>query len=823
MNEETQEVFEEHPYEEMIMQRGGKVHLLVSQEKVSPSRVAFLEKVIVTILLGLVFLLPIFFLPIDGVLSGFSKNILLSAIIIPTFILTLLLWIIKEILVFPKSPLFATLFFLVIIYSFSSLLSGSFSNSFFGTGGEITTSFELLLLSLLFFLFSVFFRTKERIFHALAALFASAILVFFFQIFHLIFPNAVFAGILSVKTANLIGQWNDFGIFSAIIAILALLAIEAVPSINKAARGLLYFFLILALFFHSIVSYSHSWAILGVTAFSISVFVFFRQTKNILAGDVPPVKKWLVSPSFVVAVLSLLFIFIGPFVNNKLFGFLNIPSVQDVRPSFAGTYQVTRGFFLDNKQQSFFGVGPNRFFIPWQKYRPVEVNYTPWWGVDFNEGIGTIPSAAVSSGVLGFFGWVSFLFLFFFGGLRAMQKKFEEMGTLMQYVASATFAAASYCWIVIFLNTVGVVPFALAFIFSGLFLGALSASGLPQVREYKYLKNPKAGFFIAVVSLLLMGSCIAFGYHLTKRAHSFFVYRGAVLAAAGGNFENAKTGFEKAILLSPNDAYYRSLSVLNSYHVQQLILRKDLTPDQLREQFGISFRASVENARKSIQFDGANYQNWLTLGNAYSLLVPLGIENVSADAYTQTKDSYEEAAKRNPLNPQIPYTFANLALLKTERDDAIIYAKKALDLKNDYADALMLVSQIEDSRGHPYEALAAMEKASAFNFSDPSVLFQLGYLRYKNGNYEEAVSALEKATEMAPDYANAKYFLGLSYFEFGRAEDALKEFTDIERLNPDRNDITQIINNLQNGYAPLSSSMPVSPESASTTDKEKER
>jgi tetratricopeptide (TPR) repeat protein len=785
---------------------------------------AFLEKTIVAVLLGLVFLLPIFFLPIAGVLPGFFKNILLSAIIIPTLVLTLLLWIKKEILVLPKSPLFATLFFLVIIYSFSSLISGSFSNSFFGTGGEITTSYELLLLSLLFFLFSIFFRTKERIFHALAALFASALLVFFFQIFHFIFPNlAVFAGILPLKTANLIGQWNDFGIFSAIIAILSLLAIEALPSINKVIRGLLYFFLVLALFFYSMVSYSHSWAILGVTVFSISVFVFFFQAKNIPTGDVSAVKKWLVSPSFAVALFSLLFVFIGPSVNNKLFGFLNIPPGQDVRPSFAGTYQVTRGFFLNNKKQSFFGVGPNRFFIPWQKYRTPEVNYTPWWGVDFNEGVGTIPSTAVSSGVLGFFGWVSFLFLFFFGGLRAMQKKFEEIGTFMQYVVSATFASASYCWIVIFLNTVGVVPFAFAFILSGLFLGALSASGLPQVRDYNYLQNPKAGFFIAVVLLLLVGSFIAFGYHITERARAFFVYHGAVLAAEGGNFEDAEAGFEKATLLSPNDAYYRSLSILNSYHTQQLILRKDLTPDQLREQFGTSFRASVENARKSIQIDGANYQNWLTFGNAYSLLVPLGIENVSGDAYTQAKSAYEEAAKRNPFNPQIPYILAKLALSKTEPDEGITYAKKALDLKNDYADALLLVSQIEDSSGHSYEALAIMEKASAFNFSVPSVLFQLGYLRYKNGNYEEAASALEKATEMAPDYANAKYFLGLSYFEFGRTQDALKEFIDIERLNPDRADITQIINNLQNGYAPLSSSTLTSPESASTTGKEKER
>jgi tetratricopeptide (TPR) repeat protein len=827
MNEETQETFEEHIYEEVILSGSVNGQIPNARSENFLSSQSFLEKTIVGILLGLVFLLPIFFMPIEGIFSGFSKNMLLSSAVILTLLLTFLLWMKQETLVLPKSPLFGALLALVIIYSFSSLLSGSFSNSFFGTGAETTASFELLLASLSLFLFAIFFRTKERLFYAFAAVFFSSFLVFLFQIFHFIFPHlSAFPGLSASKTANLVGDWSDFGVFSGITAILTLIALEKFLHGDKTARKILYSFLFVSIFFYSTAFFSGSWIILGLAALTLSVSVFFKYAAHVPTGNVSAVKKWLVSVSFAVAAFSFLFAFIGPYVNGKVFELLNIPPVQDVRPSLEGTYQTFRGMFADNKKGVFFGAGPNRFFIPWQKYRPKEVNYTPWWGVDFNEGIGTVPSAAVSSGVLGFLAWVVFLGLFFFGGMGALSKSMGQMDAFMRYAAAASYAAASYCWVALFLDTAGTVPFAFAFIFTGLFLGALSASGLPQVREYKYTENPQAGFAATIILLLLLCLTVFLGYRAIEKTRAFFTYRDAVIAGANGDFEKSEVGFAKAVRVFPSDAYYRSFSVFRSFLAERLISRTDLSPDELRAQFGANFRASVENADMAIELDAANYQNWLVLGNAHALLVPLQIEKISEGAYAAAQNAYGEAAKRNPFNPQILHMSAQLAVLYNRPDEAIRYEKKALNLKNDYVDALILVSQIEDDRGRLKEAIAAMKSASVGSVPDPGVLFRLGYLRYKNGDYEEAVSVLEKATQIIPNYANAKYFLGLSYFEFGRTTDALKEFADIERLNPDRTDIGQIVDRLQNGYAPLSAPIPKETpalfiDPASTTEKAK--
>ena len=59
-----------------------------------------------------------------------------------------------------------------------------------------------------------------------------------------------------------------------------------------------------------------------------------------------------------------------------------------------------------------------------------------------------------------------------------------------------------------------------------------------------------------------------------------------------------------------------------------------------------------------------------------------------------------------------------------------------------------------------------------------------------------------------PDYANAKYFLGLSYWQVGKKEEAKKQFEDIEKTNPDNQEIKLILSNIQAGKDPFSNAKP---------------
>jgi tetratricopeptide (TPR) repeat protein len=771
----------------------------------SAPRGPFIERAIVSLLVGLTFLLPLFFLPLPGAFVGFAKNVLLTFTTLTALGLALVLWISRGQVVLPRGRMFSGLFFIAGLSAFSSVFSGAFHGSFFGTGAETTTSFELLVLCVLTYLFAIFFRTNIRIMYVFLACFGSAFFVFLFQIIHLIVPTVTFAGMLPLKTANVIGEWSDLGIYSGVIILLSLLALEKIQrqAIGIVGRRMLYGFLAVSLFFYSVALSSGSWAILGFLTLFLSIFFFFQRTHH-STEQVRVARTWLATPTFFVAALSLLFIFVGSSVNATLFELLHIPPVQDVRPSWAGTVDVYQDIAAEGGRAAIVGVGPNRFFVPWQRFRPVEVNYTPWWSVDFNEGVGTIPTSLITVGVLGFLGWIVFLLTFFAMGVRVLRTSYARLDMFGQYIIVASFVCALYLWIAAFVGTVSTVPYVLAFLFTGLLYGVLSANALVQVREYAYHSDPQKGFTLTVVLLLLLGCTAGFWYHAVERTRAQFAYYGALVQLAQGDLEQADAQLQQAIALAPSDASYRSLSTISTYRAKQLLSRTDLPADELRQQFGVAFRASIAYANDAIKIDSENSLNWITLGGAYAVLASFGVENVSGDAYVQAKQVYERAANVNPFNPQIPYLVAQIALLNGNLDDAEQYIQKALSLKNDYADALVTYSHIQDKKGNTEQAAALMEQAFSVDSSDPEMLFQLGYARYKNGNYEGAASILEKLLGSIPDYANAKYVLGLTYASLDRTDDALKEFRDIERTNPERTDVTKIITNLQNGAPPLS-------------------
>lgn len=822
MHEDIQEIIETQVYEEVRFEE---------QAESEPLRqTSWLEKAAFSILLGVIFFVPVFFLPFEGVVTGFSKNLFLSVSVIFVLIFMFFFWLQKGALVLPRGLIFGSAACIVVFSILSSFLSSSFEVSFFGGGAETTTSLEFLLLAILLFLFAVFFRSKERLFMALAAVFLSAVVVFVFQLLHIFFPNLTLPlGLSPEKAANFIGSWSDFGVFSGMIVLLSLVALEMMPNKSQRMRTVLYGVLATGLLFHILALYTYSWITLALAAFLLSVFIFFRSVKRISAPaeGFETVQTGFLSAPFIIAAMSAVFIFAGPKINAKFFEVLHISPIQEVRPSWVGTYQATKGALTPIGKKTLTGVGPNRFFVSWQEHRPKEVNYTPWWAIDFNEGVGTISSFLASSGVLGFLSWVVFLLAFVVGGFFALRRNLDRMEPFTQYLAVSFFAGASYLWVTAFTNTVGVVPFTLAFILSGLFLGLMSKEGLAILFEQYYAQNPQKGFAIATVLLLMIGATAMLGYEIFLRTQSVFAYRGSLIASANGDLSGADAKLIAVVRFHESDSYYRTISVFNSYQAGQLALRKDLPSDDLREQFGLRFRASIESANKAIELDRENYLNWITLGNAYALLATLGAEDLSLSAYTQAKTAYEEAGKHNAFNPQIPYIMTQLALSSGHADEADDFIQRSLELKNDYADALVLLSQIEESRGRNDQALAVIE--SAANLSDPKILFQLGYLRYKTGKYNEAVSALEKTIRVIPEYSNAKYFLGLSYFETGRKKDAIREFSDIERLNPGRSDITQILRNLESGYAPLSAPVPeeapalfdLSTTTAATSDKKR--
>jgi len=564
-------------------------------------------------------------------------------------------------------------------------------------------------------------------------------------------------------------------------------------------RGYLYAVLVVAFCFQLLSSYSLSWIILTVITAGLAARAFFASSRD----HEKSFFARLVGPAFIVAVLSFVCIFFGSSINTFAFNTLKLPPSAEVRPSWSGTFDVARGTMQSGAKKTVLGAGPSRFFTEWDKYHPTEVNLTQWWNVDFNNGVGMIPESLVTVGFVGFLLWVIFFTLFLILGVRALSTKIAEENKITKFLLLSSFSGTLFLLAVFICNVPSSTIVALAFILTGIFTVAMAEIGMYPLKTVRYSKDPKRGFVAVILLVVLLGGVIYFGFNVIQRYQSVISYRNAVLSK---DFNQAEAQINHAISLSKDDSYFRSYSILSNYQANQVLASKTLKADDIRTQWNAMFRSAVNNAKNAIVSDGQNYVNWVVLGNTYAALVPLEIPTISADAYASAIVSYQKAQTLSPKNPGILYALASVSISNKKQDDAVKYLKGALDLKNNYSDALALLTQIDTSDGgDPKEAVNYLKKALSLAPSDPTLLFQLGFAYFKSGDYKNAATALETSTSLVPNYANAEYFLGLTYSKLGRVKDAIKQMESVKSTNPDRTDITTIISNLQHGYPPLSS------------------
>lgn len=274
-----------------------------------------------------------------------------------------------------------------------------------------------------------------------------------------------------------------------------------------------------------------------------------------------------------------------------------------------------------------------------------------------------------------------------------------------------------------------------------------------------------------------------------------------VAANVDGDIDKAEKKVESAIKLGNNDRYYIFAAEINLARINQLLSDTERNIDERRAEFQTILAAAISNVQKAIEIDNKNYKNWTMLGRVYGSIVPLGIEG----AYESAQRSYAEALKLNPHNPEIFLTLARLELIKNSEniDGAKEFISASLQKKNNYTEAIFLLSQLEIQEGNIESAIKSVEAAVVIEPNNPTFFFQLGLLQANAGNNEKAIVALERAVKLNEQYSNARYFLGLSYFNVGRVVDAVEQFEFVSNLNPDNQDVKTILENIKSGNDPF--------------------
>lgn len=759
------------------------------------------------IILALAFLLPIFFLPIGHLSILFSKSALLSMAVFAAATLWFFARLKKGEFVIPKTFLFAFGAIILLVFLIASFLSPVSRVSFMGVGSEIGTFFSLGILFALFFFASLFFQSKKRMLLLYTALAGSFFVVALFQIVRLFWgPMAIPLDFFANPTSNLLGGWNEFAVFFGMAAIWALLSL-GMFSAHGRFRWFLYFLLAVSLFFVGVINFTLVWEVLGFFALVIFVYTFsFKKDFGRIGAEK---SRGVPVAPLVLLGLAVLAILVASVISNFVSSKFHIEYVE-ARPTLGTTAVLFKETIASNP---IFGIGPNRFINQWLLLKPSGVNASPFWDINFTFGISTIGTFAITAGIAGLLAWVVFLGGIVFVGFRTLFAFSSDR--LSHYLVVSSFFLSLYLWIFMFIYVPSNALVALAFLITGAWVGLLTSLGVYKQVRFSFTKNPQRSFVSVLALLVLIIGSVTGGYMVWQKFNAAVLFEKSAASFAAGDILSASASMNRAAELGGHAIYYRSLADLNIAELGVIINEKSLSIDEARSQFQTTLGLAIDNARKAIEYDPTDYLNLTSLARVYESVVPLNIDG----AYENAKRAYEEALKYNPKSPVMELNLARLALsqgAKKGHDEARAHIAEALALKNNYTDAIFLLSRIEADEGKIADAISSAEIASLISPNDAGLFFHLGLLRYTNKNYEGAVSALERAVLLQPNYANAKYFLGLSYAQIGKTVNATIQFEDIVKSNPENADVKKIIANLRSGKAAFSGGEAPTPDKRKT-------
>jgi len=776
-----------------------------------PDRIAFYALGVV------IFLLPFFFIPATSFPFQLAKVALITTGVLVAFFF----WIIGRIkhgsFSVPWSPLFASLIAIPIIAILSTLFSGHISNSFLGQGIEIGTSGFILISTLFVLLLSELYSSKEKIFYAYAAFIIGFFIVALFQLLRLAFgAQFLVLGNFSGTTANLIGKWNDLGIYAGLGILLSLMSLELLE-LSKLFKWILYVAIVIGFFFTTLTDFYLNLyfisipgtVLIGAIALIIFVHVFFlgRFSRNKLAvPETSPVQaEKMPVASLLVIVLSIIFVLAGNQISSRLNGYFNITNT-DTRPSWQATMHVGWQTVKSGFEPALFGVGPNRFGEQWLVYKPSGTNITDFWNTEFAFGIGYIPSMLVTTGILGILSWIVFLVFFVWAGFKAAFSKIKDHFSFFLLLSS--FIAALYLWIIDLLYIPSVVTLGLTFVFTGLFFASLIRERLVPVKTVQPFRTQRVGFSSMFVMVILLIGTIVWAYTAEAQVVSVVYTQKALESLSSNDLDQAQQYLLKSISLDSHQDYvYQYLAQIALSHFNQTASDTTLSKDSMQNALQGYLSFGLAAANQAIAIDSSNYENYVVRGNVYAVVVPLG----QANAYASAKADYMKAIALSPNDPSLYLDLANLELANKNVSGATTDINQALQLKPNYLDAISLLAQIDINQGDTADALTVLQNATAVDPNDPTLYFQIGSLRYGTKDYQGASSAFAQALVLDSQYSNAEYYLGLSYENLGRTQDALTVFQDLLKKNPNNQTIEQAISGLGS----------VGASSTSTTSKKK--
>jgi hypothetical protein len=364
---------------------------------------------------------PIFVIPVQWTTIPQAKILLIGALVV----IALFAWIVARLaegkVEIPKHFLLWSGILLPIVYTVSAFASGNvWSSLVSGSAASDTTviiGIWYILLALTSFIYSSRAASINTLLRMILVGFFALVI---FQVVRLFFPDLLsLGGYLTGNASSIIGPWHDLGILLGLSVFLTLAFFDT-PVALGWWRSVLIVTGLLSLFLLVIINSADVWYALAALALSYGLWQWL-VTKREGHGAIGAFRSNIVIASVVIALFSGAFAYWGSLLYTHLPSKLQVVQT-DVRPSWQGTYMVGQKA-LSSPRAFILGSGPNTFTRNWGLFKPTGVNVTDYWNIDFNAGVGFIPTTFVTTGVLALFAWALLLFGLLWSALRLLGRR----------------------------------------------------------------------------------------------------------------------------------------------------------------------------------------------------------------------------------------------------------------------------------------------------------------------------------------------------------------------------------------------------------------
>lgn len=250
------------------------------------------------------------------------------------------------------------------------------------------------------------------------------------------------------------------------------------------------------------------------------------------------------------------------------------------------------------------------------------------------------------------------------------------------------------------------------------------------------------------------------------------------LLVTQGNLVEARTAFERALELAPNELACVSQLVSIDQHegkTREAMARVDayLTTHPKLAQAHL-LKASLCFIQKDLKTAESFAIKTLELDpqdpSAYSMLVRIQIADGRAEeAVGRMKERLKSAPKDLPVRMQLATLLQFLGRLDEARANLAEIIQIAPDFAAAYNDLACLDAEVA---GKLEIALGNARKARALAPRTASIADTLGWIEWRSGNYSEALPLLQEAASALPQIATVQYHLAMGHYMMHQIQEA---------------------------------------------------